>query len=166
MNPAPDLKSLRALISAVENPMERERYAFSKIPEGIPRGILTEITGLKKVEFVLKFLAENKRLRVAWIEEELTIYPLAFLEHQVSLSRVLFIEAKKNASWSAFQILSSGFFECVVMTPQKQFDQRTLRRFQLEAEKSHAGIFFLTEKPHGGWPISLKIAVNEKGEVR
>ncbi len=142
--------------------LEREKYDFSLHPKGFPRGVLIELTGLGKTEVLVQFLAENPKLRVAWIEESLTIYPYAMAQRGVSLARLLFIEAHQEVFWATFQVLRSHLFDCVVLSSKRNFDEKNLRRMQLEAEKGNIGVFLLTESIHKAWPIALQLKVNRE----
>src|ERR1700733_5405983 len=106
------VEDLRELCRKTTRP-ERERYEFSLYPGGFPRGVLIELAGLGKTEVLVQFLAENPKLRVAWIEESLTIYPCAVAQRNVALSRLLFIEAHEEIFWATFQVLRSHLFDCV-----------------------------------------------------
>src|SRR5271170_371643 len=61
---------------------KREFFQFpSEAIPGLPRGGLIGISGISgtgKTELVLKFLATNPGVSVAWIEESFSIYPCAF----------------------------------------------------------------------------------------
>jgi hypothetical protein len=143
----------------------RERYPFSSAPLGIPRGALTEITGHGKTEVMIRFLSENPRLRVAWIEDEMSVYPCAILQRGVRLDRVLFVEAGRDLFWAVSQCLRSGLFECVVLSYQRNLDEKTYRRLQLEVEKADIGLFLLPEMPQKAWPISMKLQVERKSAI-
>ena len=138
---------------------------FSHLEEGIPRGAITEVSGRSgsgKTELVLKFLAENPEARVAWIEEELTIYPCAFPQNRVGLERVLFIDAPFGKKlWTAHQILRSGACPIVVIDAQG-LNEADLRRLQLAAEKTDAVVILLSQTPseRGAWPIAAQLVVD------
>jgi hypothetical protein len=157
---ASKIADLRSLIRTVEKPQERERYDFSLLPSGVPRGALIEVTGPGKTESVVSFLSENQALRIAWVEDQMTVYPTAILQRQVPLERVLFIEAGDEIVWAAMQVMRSGLFEAIILSLPRHLDERVLRRLQLESEKSQACVFLLSEKPHKAWPISLQIQVS------
>ena len=147
-----------------KNPAAREVLPFSLLKGGVSCGTLTEVCGVDgrgKTEFVLRFLAENRKARVAWIEEELTIYPCAFAQYGVALDRVLFVEAEKEAFWTAQQVLRSRLFKIVVLSA-RQNEAIELRRLQLAAEQSSTALILLSQKPttQGAWPIGLQVEVH------
>jgi len=161
-----NIAELRELCKQTVGGEKRERFDFSLQPGGFPRGAITELAGLGKTEIFVQFLSENPKLRVAWIEDELTIYPCAVAQRGVSLSRVLFIEAHEDILWATFQVLRSHLFDCVVLSSLKtKIEENNLRRLQLESEKGNAGVFLLTEELHRAWPIALQINVHRgRGE--
>jgi len=159
---AVSLESLRSLIKSVEKPARRERFPFSSVAPGIPRGAIIEIAGAGKTEVIIQFLAENPTLRVAWVEDHMTVYPCAIVQRRVALHRLLFIEARREVIWALLQVLRSGLFECVVVSSKEKFNENSLRRLQLEAEKAHVGFFLLSEKQSNAWPIAMKLKVDRQ----
>ena len=151
---------IRRVDNAVKNASERN-FPVSFLDSGIPRGALCEVSGSHgggKSELVLRFLAENPKVRAAWIEEEFTIYPCAFFRFGVDLSRVLFSEAGAETLWAAHQILRSQLFGAVILTAPAA-SELDLRRLQLAAEKAQASVILLAEEPmqEGSWPIQLQL---------
>lgn len=152
----------------------RETLPFSMVEGGIPKGALTEVSGAEgcgKTELVLRFLAENSTLRVAWIEEDFSAYPCAFSQNGVGLERVLFVDcdSSEHSLWSAHQILRSQVFEAVILklsskiaNPDRQgLEEVDLKRLQLLAEKSGTCLFLVLEEPlkSATWPITLRLQV-------
>jgi hypothetical protein len=168
---AAPLEQLRALIGAVDGTFSREHLRSSLFAEGVPLGALTEITGREgagKTEFVLRLLAENPALNIAWMEREQSVYPCAFPQCGVDLSRVLFIEAGGEFVWAAMQIVRSRLFEVVVLSRtssavRSDFNEKILRRLQLAAEQSHTAVILLAPQVRAraqeSWPISLQLEV-------
>jgi hypothetical protein len=144
----------------------RESFALSCLKGGIARGALTEVSGPAgggKTEVVLRFLAENPKLRAAWIEEALSVYPCAFPLHGVNLNRVLFVrDPGTHAVWAAQQILRSGIFPVVVLAV-KALAELDLRRLQLAAEQSNASVLLLSEEPaRGAWAIGHQLEIRRQ----
>ncbi len=144
-------------------------YFFTPLEEGLPKGALVEISGPAgggKTEMVLRFLAENPQARVAWIEDEMTIYPGAFPQHRVSLERVLFVESSfKQAIWTSYQILRSHIFGVVVLKVES-ITEMELRRLQLLAEKYQTTVILVNDEALKGgvWPISVRLRVTRSSE--
>lgn len=149
-----------------------ESYRFSQLENGLPKGGVVEVSGEAgggKTEVVLRFLSENPETRVAWIEDELTIYPCAFPQNRVGLERVLFVESKEaEMLWTAHQILRSQVFGVLVLRVAKSLDEMALRRLQLSAEKTQTTIVLLVEDAakRGTWPIAVQLRAKRSLEER
>jgi hypothetical protein len=149
-----------------------ENYRFSQLENGLPKGAVVEISGTHgggKTEVVLRFLAENPDVRVAWIEEELTIYPCAFPQNRVGLERVLFVESKPAETlWTVHQILRSQVFGVIVIRMGGACDEMALRRLQLAAEKAQVTVILLAEEAakKGTWPIAVQLEARRSMEER
>lgn len=175
------LDSLRELISAVSF-RPREHLPCPGLRAGMPVGSLCEVSGVGKTEFVVRFLAANPKLRVAWIEEELSVYPWAVFQREVSLDRILFMEAGADSLWTVNQALRSQLFGAVIFSSTTTArpllssaqqrnevrmgqaqpwhrNERTLKSMQLSAEKSRATMIFLSDDPVGAWPVSLQVQI-------
>lgn len=155
------LRSFDELKALLQPRVQRERWSCSFLPSGLPKGAITEISGSGKTELTLRFLAENPELKVAWVEGTFCVYPFAFLQRQVSLDRVLFVEGGKETSWCVLQLLKSQTFAVVVVYVEK-CELANLRRWQLTAEKSQAAVIWLSPRPQRLWPVSLQISTHRQ----
>ncbi|MGZ3660670.1 MAG: hypothetical protein ACXVB9_05560 [Bdellovibrionota bacterium] len=157
------LQELRARLGVFESHFQREAFPCSRLPNGLPRGILAEITGAGKTESVAQLLAENPALRCAWIEARFSLLPSALLQRGVSLEKIFFVEAGENAAWAAATVLRAQIFPIVVYRAPYG-DLKELRRFQLLAGKSNATMILLGDQPaEHAWPIRLSLEAREKG---
>lgn len=113
-----------------------------------------------KTELVMQVIEQNREMRVAWIEKELTIYPFSFAQKKISMNRVLFVEAGKQEMWSASHCIRSQLFDLVVVRAESLCEM-DLRRLQLAAEKAQVSVILLTSAPirEGAWPLSEQLAV-------
>jgi hypothetical protein len=149
------LDELRALVG-VSAP--REALDFSLVHEGLPKGAITQVVGSGKTEFVLTLLAEHAETKVAWVEENFSVYPFGFLQRNVQLGRVLFVESGEHTCWSILQILKAQVFSIVVIYSEN-LGLNELRKIQLAAEKAQAVVLWLTPELKSLWPVSLQIKV-------
>jgi hypothetical protein len=157
------LQELRARLGVFESHFQRESFPFPGLPEGLPRGILAEITGRGKTESVARLLAENPALRCAWIESRFSLLPSALLQRRVALEKIFFVDAGADAPWAAATVLRAQLFPLVVYhAPYGEV--RELRRFQLLAGKGHSTMLLLGEEPaRDAWPIRLSLRASEGG---
>jgi hypothetical protein len=133
------------------------------IPGGkVPRGAVSEFSGKLgsgKTEWLLRELfAKHSAARIAWIESTPGVYPVSFPQNQVTLERVLFIEAGENLLWSAQQVLRSGLFPFVVLH-EPPTDLLSLKRLQLAAEKAESAVLLLKTEPTAPpcWALKLQL---------
>jgi hypothetical protein len=169
------LKELPTMLKAGA-PAARPGFRFSMLEGEIPRGALVEVSGVMgggKTETVLRLLAENEGVRAAWVEENLTLYPVAFAQARVKLERTLFVDASHDsevALWAAQQILRSGACEIVVLVAHN-VGELSRRRLQLAAERAGTTVILMCDQPSsiGTWPLALQLQVtrlNGLPEVR
>lgn len=153
--------SLEELRSLVGVKTQKESFDFSLLHEGVPKGAITEVIGSGKTEFVLALLAEQAETKVAWIEESFSVYPFGFLQRNVQLGRVLFVESGAETCWSALQVLKAQVFQIVVLYSES-LGLNELRKIQLAAEKSQVAVLWLTAESRGLWPVSLQVKVGRQ----
>ena len=137
-----------------------EAFPCEQIFGGIPKSRITEISGplgSGKTSFALDLLKENTQTRSAWIEKEVTAYPEAFLQKDIYLERVLFVNVQKQALWSVYQALYSQIFDFVIFSTQ-HLNLPDLKRLRMATEKSPSALLLITPSPHKeAWPITLQI---------
>ena len=102
------LLELKQMISTVDGSQSSERRAFSKYENGFVRGKMVEIVGAGKTEFISEFIKEHSKLKILWIEKELTINPYGLWQRGIDLSQITFIETTE-AGWAAQQVAESAF---------------------------------------------------------
>lgn len=152
------IEKLRQLVAP---PVARETFTFCLLPEGIPIGAITEVSGRGKTEFIVKFLAEHPEFTVAWIEKSFSVYPFSFLQQNIDLKKILFLEGASEIEWCIYQSLRSQAFD-VVVSYCEDISLRSLRRIQLQAEKSRSAFLWLTDGPKNSWPVYQRVAVSRE----
>jgi hypothetical protein len=153
------LKILRQQLASF-SPIPKDRWSFSLWPEGIPRGILWEITGplgSGKTEIAFQFFFENINLCAAWIEETLNIYPPRLCRQQRPTPNILFVEAGAHLLWVSLQVIQSQTIPIVVLY-KPHFSEKQLRQLQLICGRYLCTVILLTEEafPQASWPIHLR----------
>ncbi len=157
-NLADKIISLRKLVETVEGTEIYPRLYSSSYVDGFPAGKLIDVSGSARYEFLCQVLMENAQHRIAWIESDMVTNPYALWQRGVNLQKLTFIETK-DLSWTVTQVLQSQVFPLVVIC-DGQFDEKSMRRFQLFAEKYPGHIFFLNdeEKQNGIAALHLQVA--------
>jgi len=139
--------------------VEQEFLECQKIPGGVPRGVICEITGTARTEWMISLLCENPKLITFWIEDRLSILPTAMHQRGVDLSRILIAEAGDKLFQALRKALRSQLFDCVVL-PGIVEDMKMLKALQLFARESNAAVFFLSQVAKNAWAIPFQISVN------
>ena len=159
-NSAPvSLENLRAKIRALEGEGRASFFnetVIDSLPLSIPQGALVSVSGVAKTQWLAQLLAVNHTWRVAWIEESATIYPVGFMQHSIDLNRILFVEAASHWLWAAKQVADSQIFNVLILTINS-FDEKMLRRLQIDAEKNGTTTFVLQEEANTAWPFTLSL---------
>ncbi len=154
-----ETSALEKLRQLVASPVVRETFTFSLLSDGVPIGAITEISGRGKTEFAVRFLAEHPEFTVAWIEKSFSAYPFAFLQKNMDLKKILFLEGASDIDWCIYQSLRSQSFD-IVVSYCEDIGLRSLRRIQLQAEKSRSAFLWLTDGPKTSWPVYQRVAVH------
>ena len=132
----------------------------------LPRGALVELLGSGSREWLFRVFRGHKETRIAWIEPELTLFPPAVVQRGVDLSRMLFVETRREWNWALLQILRSKFFHFAVtpvdLVPAKGSDV-FLRKLQIQAERAGTTLFFLSDIDTPFFGITHRIRVDGEG---
>src|SRR3954469_21692769 len=95
VKPRPSLIEIREKLHTLGCGLEQRDFLNSQtVPGGVPRGVICEITGTARTEWVITLLNENPELMTFWVEEKLSILPTAIHQRGVDLSRILLAEAE------------------------------------------------------------------------
>jgi hypothetical protein len=162
------LKMLKKLMAEVHPPHDHGNIPFSLFPPGLRLGALTSFSsphGGGKTAATLTFLKENPELKAAWVEPQMSLYPIACQQLGIDLNRLLFVECDRFLTWTLEQLMKSGLFKVIVTTPP-YLEVKELRRLQLTSERAGVLTLLLTNKPfqEGCWPISTQLEVSRSGQ--
>ena len=174
MKPALDvLKELPFLVKDPATLSQRDFLSLSRFG-GIAKGELTEISGVMgsgKTEAMLRLLLENPDLRVAWFEEDWTMYPPVFFQKGISPERLWCLELKAAlgvARTVFLEVISSQVFGAVIIHGSEKLvgSEVGLRRLQIVAEKANVAVILLTETPvsFGGWCLRRRYQVQRSNK--
>ena len=152
----PKLIEIKEKLNLINRTDHREFLTCDLISEGVPRGVLCEITGSARTEFILTLLKQNPHLNTFWAEEHLTILPTAIHQRGVNLERILMAETGEMLFQSLRKALKSRLFDCVVL-PGAIEEVKMLKALQLFARESNAYVFFLSKILKSVWAIPFQV---------
>ena len=155
----PQLAEIREKLAQWNGIPKREFLDCDTVPGGVPRGVICEITGSARTEWMISLLRQNPPLQTFWIEEQLTILPTAIQQRGVDLSRILMAEAGDRLFQALRKALRSRLFDCVVL-PGAIDEVKMLKALQLFARESNATVFFLSKVSMHTWSIPFQLTAN------
>ena len=155
------IERLRALIGKTEGVRKKETLISTDLSSGLPRGALIEVTGDARTEWVVRLLSENPTADVAWVEDQLSIFPPAIQQRKMKLERIIFFETQGELNSTICTLLRSQIFTSIVIQGDIH-DQKTLRRYQLLAEKSNSTLILISKKQSSSWCISIQVEVTHQ----
>lgn len=144
----------------------QEFWVAPSCPGGVPRGVVVELLGPARNEWLLSFLKQNSDLQIFWAEREARILPTAIQQRGVDLGRVSFGLFADDLLVPLRKVIQSQCFE-VVVAPNVWSDIKVFKAFQLFAEKAQSTLFLMGEREAStAWPISLQLQIHHaKGEL-
>lgn len=155
----PNLIEIREKLSQLKGIEKREFLICDGVPGGVPRGVICEITGSARTEWILSLLNHNPKLNTFWVEDQLTILPTAIQQRGVELSHVLLAEAGDKLFQTLRKALRSQLFDCVVL-PGAIHEVKMLKALQLFARESNSAVIFLSKNAKQAWAIPFQVSVN------
>lgn len=155
----PNLVEIREKLGLLKGIEKKEFLICDSVSSGVPRGVICEVTGTARTEWILSLLKQNSDLNTFWVEDQLTILPTAIHQRGVELSRILMAEAGNKLFQTLRKALRSQLFECVVV-PGAIEEVKMLKALQLFARESNAAVFFLSKVAKHAWAIPFQITVN------
>jgi hypothetical protein len=157
---------LRAKVGAITR---LEPLPGWEVPEHelvLPRGALVELLGHGSREWLFRMFQTHAKTRIAWVEPKLTLFPPAVAQRGISLSRMLFVETKRDLNWALAQTLRSKLFHFAVtpvdLIPAKGTDV-FLRKLQIQAERAGTTLFFLSGADTPFFGITHRIRIDREG---
>lgn len=152
------VRQLRQLTGSIES-TAKEYWTAPDFASGVAKGIVAELSGNAKTEWLLALFKSNPEPFILWCERETKINPAAFYQRGVGLERIKFIHHNGDLTPALRLALESQHYPFVV-APSYFEDVKTFQRFHLWAEKSKSTLFFLSDKKlSAAWPISLQLDI-------
>jgi hypothetical protein len=157
------LKDLREKIGSLDL-SPREVWASPSFAPRVTRGIVAELLGTARTEWLLELFHHNPEPLILWWEREPSANPLAIQQRGVNLERIKFINSAGNLQQPLRLALESGHYPFIV-APTRFDDTKTFQRLHLLAEKAKSTLFLLADEEFSqAWPISLQLEINFSDE--
>ncbi|RYZ67644.1 MAG: hypothetical protein EOP09_10690, partial [Proteobacteria bacterium] len=153
MGRAETIRHLR-LLPGLNEAQTKEFWQAPAFASGVAKGIVVELLGNARTEWLLKLFHAYPQHYIYWCEREPSINPVAISQRGIDLSRIKFVNSTSNLQQPIRLALESGHYPFVV-APTGFDEVRIFQRFQLLAEKSKSTLFLLGEnKFTDAWPIA------------
>ena len=144
--------------------VEKEAWVAPSLPSGVAKGVVAELLGNAKVEWLMSLFSGHPDEFIFWCELSGTTNPVAIHQRGVGLERIKFVRGTQDLQQPLRLALESGLYPFIV-APNLFKEVRIFQRFSLLAEKSQSTLFLLGEDQFSSaWPISLQIDINRRGE--
>lgn len=158
MSRAETIKHLR-LLSGLNEVQTKEFWVAPAFPSGVAKGIVVELLGNARTEWLFQFFLLHPEPFIYWCESEPQVNPLAMHQRGLALERIKFVNSKGNLQQAVRLALETGHYPFIV-APSRFDEVRIFQRFQLLAEKTKSTVFLLGEaKFSSAWPISLQLEI-------
>lgn len=158
---AEKIRALKLVLGAQIQAPQKEFWEAPQFDGGIPKGVVVELIGNAKVQWLIKFLAGHPEFKIFWAEKEQSILPTSLKQRGLDLAQVTFASLGEDMVAPLRKVLQSQSFQ-IVVAPTLFKEIRIFQAFQLFTEKNDSTLFLLGEKePADAWPISLQLEINE-----
>ena len=159
MEKAELLQDLRQKTGSILN-AHREFWKAPYLTSGVAKGVIAELLGNARTEWLLELLALHPEHYVFWCEQKSQANPTAFYQRGVALERIKFINTNEDLQQPLRLALESQHYPFVI-APNRFTDIKTYQRLSLLAEKSKSTLFLFADKKFSSaWPISVQLDIN------
>jgi hypothetical protein len=164
MGKAQLLKDLRESVGSLALE-DREFWPAPDFGAGVAKGIVVELLGHARTEWLLSFFAQHPELFIFWCESKAQINPTAIFQRGIALERIKFVNCEPEDLQQSLRLaLESKFYPFVVATNSFE-DVKIFQRFHFLSEKSKSTLFLLGDQKFSqAWPISLQLEINFSDE--
>lgn len=155
------VQKLKLLIGGMEEPGDREFLQAPLLAGGVPKGVIVELLGPLRTEWLIQFLKLHAELRIFWAERQQHILPTALQQRGVDLSRITFGTLGEDLVIPLRRVIQSQLYPLVI-APNCFTEIRVFKAFQLFTEKTNSILFLMGDKtPSNAWPISLQLEIRK-----
>lgn len=153
------LRQLRELTGGNLN-TQKEFWSTPGFQSGVARGILVELLGNARTEWLVNLFLANPEPYILWCERKSQVLPTALIQRGIKPHRIKFLVSDGDLHIPIRIALESQFYPFVV-APNHMTDVTAFQRLHLLAEKSKSTVFLLGHKKFSqAWPISLQLEIN------
>lgn len=161
MSTSARVQKLRLLIGGLEEPQGREFIQAPGLPQGLARGLIVELLGPSKAEWLVQLLKLHPEFRTFWAESEQRILPTSLHQRGVDLTQITFAVIPGDLLTTLRRVIQSQLYTFVI-APSQFGEIKILKALQIFTEKSNGILFLLgTQKPRIAWPISLQLEISK-----
>ncbi len=161
MSTAEKISALRLILGGGQPTANKEFWTAPSLETGVPRGVIVELLGPYKTEWLIQFLAGHRQFRIFWAQRDEAILPTALYQRGLDLTKITFGILGKDITHSLRRTLQSQSFH-IVIAPSVFEEIRIFQAFQLFTEKSNSTLFLMADKkPSTAWPISLQLEIHK-----
>lgn len=161
MGKAEIVRDLRQRTGSIEFP-SKEFWSAPNFPSGVARGIIVELLGNARTEWLLKLLSLHPAHYILWCEceSESHVNPAAIHQRGVRLERIKFVNTAGDLQQPLRLALESQHYPFII-APNRFKEIKVFQRLHLLAEKSKSTLFLLGDGSFSqAWPISLQLEIN------
>jgi hypothetical protein len=159
MNKLQLLRDLRAQTGIIEL-QNKEFWNIPDFPSGVARGIVVELLGNARTEWLLRLFQLHPEPYILWCERESQANPVAIVQRGIRLERIKFVNSAGDLQQPLRLALESKHYPFII-APNRFSDIRVFQRLSILAEKSKSTVFLLGDQKFStAWPISLQLDIN------
>ena len=154
---------LKLLLGELKEPIPKEYIVAPSLPMGLPRGVIVELIGPSRTEWLIQFLVNHKDFRIFWAERDQSILPTALYQRGLNLNRVTFGTLGEDLL-PLRRVLQSQLYQ-VVIAPNRFSEIRIFKALQLSTEKANSILFLMGDKEASkAWPISVQLSIQKDSD--
>lgn len=163
MSNAALILELRKKIGSLGLP-EKEMWKAPHFESGVARGIVAELIGNAKIEWLIQLFEMHPEELIFWVKSDGHANPVALRQKGIRLERIKFVKCANDLQQPLRLALDCQQYPFIV-APSTFKEIRIFQRLHLLAEKSKSTVFLLgKDKLSQAWPISLQLEINKPKE--
>ena len=141
---------------------EKEFWSSPQFSSGIAKGIIVELLGNARIEWLIQVFMANPSPYILWCEKKPQILPTALIQRGLQPHRIKFVITDK---FQPLRLALESQHYPFVVAPHLMTSVSSFQRLHLLAEKSKSTVFLLGGKKFSAaWPISLQLEINNSDE--